>query len=143
MQGDPLPDTADPRTPLSSPWDVAWYEPWGAVAIAMAGIHQVWSFAPDEPSLSVRAGTTNEGLLDGEIADAWFAQTSGLAADGDTLWLVDSETSSLRRIRNGVVHTEIGTGLFDFGFVDGAAADAMLQHPLGVLVLPDGSVTGR
>jgi hypothetical protein len=38
------------------------------------------------------------------------------------------------------VHTEVGTGLFDFGHVDGAASDAMLQHPLGVLALPDGSV---
>ncbi len=140
MQGDPLPDSADPRTPLSSPWDVVWHDSWGAVAVAMAGIHQIWSFDPVAPSLSVRAGTTQEGLLDGEIGDAWFAQPSGLATDGDALWLVDSETSSLRRIRNGVVHTEIGTGLFDFGFVDGAAADAMLQHPLGVLVLPNGSV---
>ena len=56
------------------------------------------------------------------------------------MWFVDAETSSLRRIRNGVVHTEIGQGLFDFGFVDGMPAQAMLQHPLGCCVLPDGSV---
>ena len=31
-------------------------------------------------------------------------------------------------------------GLFDFGFRDGPAADALLQHPLGVAVLPDGSI---
>ena len=140
MQGDPVPGASDSNTPLSSPWDVAWYPGWHEVAVAMAGIHQVWSFDPVTPSLSVQAGTTNEGLLDGDLRKAWFAQTSGLAADGETLWLADSETSSLRRIRNGVVHTEIGTGLFDFGFVDGDAADAMLQHPLGVSVLPDGSV---
>jgi hypothetical protein len=34
----------------------------------------------------------------------------------------------------------VGTGLFDFGHRDGPAADALLQHPLGVTVLPDGSV---
>jgi hypothetical protein len=34
----------------------------------------------------------------------------------------------------------VGTGLFDFGHRDGPAADALLQHPLGVAVLPDGSV---
>jgi thiol-disulfide isomerase/thioredoxin len=140
MQGDVVPRGSDPRTPLSSPWDVAWFSPWQAVAVAMAGIHEVWSFDPVTPSLSVAAGTTNEGLVDGEVSQAWFAQTSGLDVDGETLWLVDSETSSLRRIRNGVVHTEVGTGLFDFGFVDGGASDAMLQHPLGVLVLPNGSV---
>jgi hypothetical protein len=125
---------------LSSPWDVVWYPAWQAVAVAMAGIHQVWSFDPVTPSLAVAAGTTNEGLVDGDVRQAWFAQTSGLGADGETLWLVDSETSSLRRVRNGVVNTEVGTGLFDFGFVDGEASKAMLQHPLGVLVLPDGSV---
>ncbi|MBG0740886.1 redoxin domain-containing protein [Paeniglutamicibacter antarcticus] len=38
------------------------------------------------------------------------------------------------------VETAVGTGLFDFGFRDGAAEQARLQHPLGVTVLPDGSV---
>jgi hypothetical protein len=38
------------------------------------------------------------------------------------------------------VSTLVGTGLFDFGFRDGPAAEALLQHPLGVTVLPDGSV---
>ncbi|MEO8329857.1 MAG: thioredoxin-like domain-containing protein, partial [Candidatus Nanopelagicales bacterium] len=142
MQGDPLPDRSFPDMSLSSPWDVAWFAPWGEVAIAMAGNHQVWSFDPATSRLTFRAGTTHEGLVDGEANSAWFAQTSGLAAssDGKTLWLVDAETSSLRRIRNGVVHTEIGTGLFDFGLVDGEAVDAMLQHPLGVALLADGSV---
>ena len=140
MQGDPLPADSDTLTPLSSPWDVTWYPGWHEVAVAMAGNHQVWSFDPVTPALSARAGTTQEGLVDGEARQAWFAQTSGLSADGDTLWLVDSETSSLRRIRHGVVHTEVGTGLFDFGHVDGDASEAMLQHPLGVLALPDGSV---
>ena len=140
MQGDAVPGDSDTLTPLSSPWDVSWYPAWHEVAVAMAGIHQLWSFDPVTPSLSVRAGTTSEGLVDGEERNAWFAQTSGLSADAETLWMVDSETSSLRRIRNGVVHTEVGTGLFDFGFVDGHAAEAMLQHPLGVLVLPNGSV---
>jgi hypothetical protein len=34
----------------------------------------------------------------------------------------------------------VGTGLFDFGHRDGPAGQALLQHPLGVTVLPDGSV---
>jgi len=142
MQGDPLPDHSFPDTPLSSPWDVAWFPAWREVAIAMAGIHQVWSFDPVTARISLRAGTTNEGLVDGDLLSAWFAQTSGLATstDGTTLWLADAETSALRRVRNGVVHTEIGTGLFDFGLVDGDARQAMLQHPLGVAVLPDASV---
>jgi hypothetical protein len=38
------------------------------------------------------------------------------------------------------VATAVGMGLFDFGFRDGPADEALLQHPLGVAVLPDGSV---
>ena len=62
----------------------------------------------------------------------------------DRLWFVDAETSALRWYRDtpggGEVGTAVGTGLFDFGHRDGPAADALLQHPLGVCVLPDGSV---
>ncbi len=128
----------DDTSRLSSPWDVTWFD--GRVVIAMAGIHQLWSFDPTSGGVEVLAGTTSEGLVDGEAEQAWFAQTSGLASDGETLWFVDSETSSLRRLRNGVVHTEVGRGLFDFGHVDGPARDALLQHPLAVAVLPDRSL---
>jgi hypothetical protein len=108
----------------------------------MAGVHQLWWLDPVDEAVGVLAGTRQEGLVDGDVGAAWFAQPSGLAvsADGLTLWLVDAETSALRRVRNAVVHTEVGTGLFDFGHVDGPAAEALLQHPLGVTVLPDDSV---
>lgn len=125
---------------LSSPWDVAW---WGdRVWVAMAGIHQLWTFDPLTGAVEVAAGTTNEGLLDGPLEQAWFAQTSRLAPDGDRLWLADSETSSLRYVlsTDGSVHTVVGSGLFEFGFQDGPAEQALLQHPLGVTVLPDGSI---
>lgn len=123
---------------LSSPWSVAWWR--DRVWIAMAGIHQLWTYDPATGAVEVVGGTTNEGLLDGPLTEAWFAQTSGLAADGDRLWLADSETSSLRWVEDGVVRTAIGEGLFDFGFRDGPADQALLQHPLGVTALPDGSV---
>jgi thiol-disulfide isomerase/thioredoxin len=123
---------------LSSPWDVAWWA--GKLWVAMAGIHQLWTLDPLTGQVEATAGTTHEGLLDGPLGTAWFAQTSGLAATGDRLWLADAETSSLRYLQADGVHTVVGTGLFDFGFTDGAADHALLQHPLGVTALPDGSV---
>ncbi|MFI6683065.1 NHL domain-containing thioredoxin family protein [Streptomyces sp. NPDC050485] len=124
---------------LSSPWDVAWWR--GKVWIAMAGVHQLWTYDPETKTVEVAAGTTNEGLVDGPGAEAWFAQPSGLAAAEDRLWVADSETSALRYVdTDGAVHTAVGTGLFDFGHRDGAAEQALLQHPLGVTALPDGSV---
>ncbi|MFB7955475.1 NHL domain-containing thioredoxin family protein [Streptomyces sp. NPDC056045] len=129
---------------LSSPWDVAWFA--DRLWIAMAGVHQLWTYDPGTGTVRVEAGTTNEGLVDGPAAEAWFAQPSGLAvsADGTGLWVADSETSALRYVeRDGTgfaVRTAVGTGLFDFGHRDGAAGQALLQHPLGVTALPDGSV---
>ncbi|MCR6688682.1 NHL domain-containing thioredoxin family protein [Cellulomonas sp.] len=133
---------------LSSPWDVAWSPQWGAFVVAMAGNHTLWAFDAKEPSLRHVAGTMNEGLLDGPLADAWFAQPSGLAVDDEGgIWLADSETSALRVVEpvrgsagDGSVRTLVGAGLFEFGHRDGAADEARLQHPLGVAVLPDGSV---
>jgi thiol-disulfide isomerase/thioredoxin len=125
---------------LSSPWDLAWYDE--RVVVAMAGIHQLWWFDPVKRTTGVYAGTTVEALRDGPLPDVWLAQPSGLSvsADGRRLWLVDSETSALRHVEDGVLHTVVGQGLFDFGHVDGPAGEALLQHPLGVCALPDGSV---
>ncbi|MFD7032054.1 NHL domain-containing thioredoxin family protein [Streptomyces sp. NPDC059917] len=143
-QGSP---TAGParEVDLSSPWDVAWWR--GRVWIAMAGVHQLWTWDPETDTVAVAAGTTNEGLVDGPAAEAWFAQPSGLAAAGDRLWIADSETSALRWVEpvagepdGYAIRTAVGSGLFDFGHRDGAADQALLQHPLGVTVLPDGSV---
>jgi thiol-disulfide isomerase/thioredoxin len=125
---------------LSSPWDLAWYD--DQVVIAMAGIHQLWWFDPVRRTAGVYAGTTVEALRDGPLPDVWLAQPSGLSvsADGATLWVADSETSALRYVRDGELCTAVGQGLFDFGHVDGPADQALLQHPLGVCALPDGSV---
>ena len=129
---------------LSSPWDVL-YHPSGKVIIAMAGTHQIFAYDPRTSAVSVFAGTGLEGLNDGKPDEAWFAQSSGLALSGENVWIADSETSALRwiEVQDGEaksVNTAIGTGLFDFGFRDGEAQQARLQHPLGVAVLPDGSI---
>ncbi|MER5394148.1 NHL domain-containing thioredoxin family protein [Saccharopolyspora sp. NPDC002686] len=132
------------ETPLTSPWDVAWWEPAGGVVIAMAGNHTLGLFDPVSGEVRRFAGTTVEGLRDGAAEEAFFAQTSGLADGGDRLWMADSETSALRWVEAAgdgfEVRTAVGTGLFDFGHADGPADQALLQHPLGVAVLPDGSV---
>ncbi len=120
------------ETALNSPWDLELWD--GKVAIAMAGPHQLWVLDLEEEDVSVLAGSGAEGLADGPVRMAAMAQPSGLSSDGERLWFVDSETSSLRYLdRSGRLSTAIGTGLFDFGYNDGPAADALLQHPLGVV----------
>jgi thiol-disulfide isomerase/thioredoxin len=133
---------------LSTPWDLAWFI--DRVVIAMAGTHQLWALHlatdPADNTVAVLGGTSAEGIRDGAADEAWFAQPSGLAVsqDGSRLWVADSETSALRSLdltdEGFLVTTHVGQGLFDFGHRDGVAAEALLQHPLGVTVLPDGSV---
>ncbi len=132
---------------LTSPWDVRWWDAAGGVVVAMAGNHTLSVFDPASGEITRFAGTTVEGLRDGAAAEAFFAQTSGLAVAGERLWLVDAETSALRRIdpagdgRDGfAVRTEVGVDLFTFGHRDGDAAQALLQHPTGLSVLPDGGI---
>lgn len=124
---------ADARTAaLRSPWDVV---PLGdTLWIAMAGSHQLWKLEVASGALSPGAGNGREGLDDGPLAEATFAQPSGLATDGQVLYVADSEASAIRRVdpRAGVVKTLAGEGLFDFGLRDGPLAGARFQHPLGV-----------
>jgi thiol-disulfide isomerase/thioredoxin/streptogramin lyase len=138
--------TAPLEVALSSPWDVAYSSVLKTVVVAMAGTHQIFGFDPASGAVTIVAGNGLEGLLDGPGEQAWFAQSSGLTEDAQgNIWVADSETSALRVLKfadNGAVtvETAIGEGLFDFGFRDGEAGQARLQHPLGVAVLPDGSV---
>jgi len=152
---------------LNSPWDVLLVEPGstsGAAGsgatlyIAMAGTHQIWSHDVASGVTQRFSGTGAERNQNGSTAltTSW-AQPSGLAllnprsmagAESGVLVVADSESSSVRAL-------DLSTGgasplaggdpffsdnLFRFGDQDGAGADALLQHPLAVCTLEDGTV---
>jgi hypothetical protein len=111
--------------------------------IAMAGPHQIWQFDTESGEARLWAGTGQEDIQDGEIAAATFAQPSGLATDGKSLFVADSEGSAVRAInlagRPHQVTTLVGThdlprgaALFEFGDRDGRGDAARQQHCLGV-----------
>jgi len=130
--GDPGHTGASRSTALSSPWDLALDG--DTLYIAMAGTHQIWSLALNTGVIGAFAGTGREGLLDGPRAEAWFAQSSGLALVRDHLYVADSEVSAIRDIdlRAGTVRTLVGEDLFVFGDQDGEGDVVRLQHPLGL-----------
>ncbi len=124
---------ADARSAsLRSPWDLTFLG--DTLWIAMAGSHQLWRLDVRSGALSPGAGSGREGLDDGTLAEATFAQPSGLATDGHVLYVADSEASALRRVdpAAGTVRTLAGEGLFDFGLRDGPLARARFQHPQGL-----------
>ena len=94
--------------------------------------------APD--ASEILAGTTVEGLRDGPARTAGWHSRPGSRSTA-----TGCGSSTPRRRRCAIcrstarLHTAVGEGLFDFGHVDGPAATARLQHPLGVTVLADGS----
>jgi thiol-disulfide isomerase/thioredoxin len=118
---------------LSSPWDLQIVG--RALYIAMAGPHQIWKLDLDKNEISTYAGSGREGRHDSSLLKAEFAQPSGLATDGQTLYSADSEANIIREIElepEGRVRTLAGGDLFEFGDKDGTGDSVRLQHPLGI-----------
>ena len=120
---------------LNSPWDLCLVE--DTLYIAMAGHHQVWALDLNKDSIAAFAGYGYEFIHDGSLDKACFAQPSGLASDGKTLYVADSEGSAIRAVSlaDGEVKTLVGVvdrDLFRFGDVDGVGDKVRLQHALGV-----------
>lgn len=118
--------------PLNAPWDLRADGEW--LSIAMAGLHQIRRLHLRERRVDLFAGSGAEGRVDGPAWHAAFAQPSGLAGDGATLWVADSEISCVRAVSlaDGTVATTAGGDLFAFGDRDGAGDAVRLQHPLGI-----------
>ncbi|WP_432513596.1 NHL domain-containing thioredoxin family protein [Kineococcus sp. SYSU DK001] len=155
---------------LSTPWDVAWFDGQVVVAMAgvhqlwafdpVAGVVRVLAGTTAE---GINDGPAEQAWF------AQTSGLAVQDADGEqVLWFVDAETSALRSLRRSpdaepdrevkpvddarmanvapvagagyAVTTHVGQGLFDFGFRDGPAAQALLQHPLGLAVAADGSI---
>lgn len=119
------------------------------VYVALAGQHQVWRY---DTATGVAANFSGNGYernqnSGGALTTSW-AQPSGLslAPDGQSLFVADSESSTVRRLDLATGGGQACVGgdpmfsdnLFRFGDKDGSGSDALLQHPLAVLARPDG-----
>jgi len=125
------------KTGLNSPWDL-WLHG-KTLFIALAGHHQIWTLDLAKEELAPYAGNGREHIIDDELLRSSFAQPSGLASDGKTLYVADSEASAVRAVPmngEGDVKTVVGVegvDLFQFGDRDGVGDRVRLQHALGVV----------
>jgi thiol-disulfide isomerase/thioredoxin len=138
--------TSPVQVDLASPWDL--YLHGTDLYIAMAGTHQIWKFDLSSDRIGPFAGNGIEDVIDGPLTPsqrsrtvAALAQPSGLASNGQWLFVADAEGSSIRAVpfdESKQVTTVVGTSklpekrLFTYGDQDGAFSEALLQHPLGV-----------
>jgi thiol-disulfide isomerase/thioredoxin len=133
LGGPPLGAPTPARTTkLRSPWDLVQAN--GMIYVALAGSHQIGVLSPKDGTIGAFAGDGQERRLDGAGLVSSFAQPSGLATDGQSLFVADAETSSIRAVSLATrdVHTLVGQDLFVFGDIDGPAPRVRLEHPLGV-----------
>ena len=124
---------------LSSPWDLARTD--AGIVIAMAGNHRLYMLDRQARSARPFAGSGAEEIHDGPLETAALAQPMGICAANGRVYFTDSESSAIRSAEMqapGAVATLVGTGLFDFGDTDGDGTTARLQHPQGILAMPDG-----
>lgn len=119
----------------NSPWDLLIHGE--SMFIANAGNHQILRMDLATGQVYRFAGSGREALTDGTLREAAFNQPSGLAINGDVLYVADAEASAIRTInlKTGMVLTPLGRGLFDFGDVDGHVDDALLQHCVGLTII--------
>ena len=113
----------------------------------MAGIHQeLWTLDP--ATGAVRGGwraRPTRGWSTGRSAQAWFAQPSGLAVDGDRLWVADfgdlvACASSRLTVSAARSAPRSARGSSTSGSATAPPTQALFRRPLGVTRLPDGSV---
>lgn len=126
------------KTALASPWDLSLSADGKTLTIANAGTHQLWAYDIGKKSVRIIAGSGAESIDDGGYPENSLSQPSGLSRVGDTLYFVDSETSSLRQLKGDTITTLIGEGLFEFGLKDGTKeSGARMQHTLGLFATAD------
>lgn len=126
---------------LRNPFDLAVVE--GKLAVALGGSHLINLYDLQHYKLVTSYGNKFEALRDGRADECQLAQPSGLSVMDESIYFVDAESSSLRKIEGGVVETLIGEGLFTYG--DSSEAEILLQHPQGVCagIVGDGCGGGR
>ncbi len=117
---------------LASPWDLVFRD--DLLWIAMAGMHQLWTYDPVSGTVEPAAGTGAESIHDGPLAEATFAQPQGITVQDGVLYVADSESSAVRLVDpvNDRVRRLVGRGLFEFGDIDARGDSARLQHVQGV-----------
>lgn len=126
---------------LSSPWDVTVRDE--MLYIAMAGTHQIWTLDLSTGALRVHAGSGGEDIRDGRGTEALLAQPMGITSGKNVLYFADAESSAIRSAdfeSQPNIRTITGTGLFDFGDVDGNGDDVRMQHQQSVAVAPNGKL---
>lgn len=131
--------TADLVVPTSLVVDVD-----GSLVVADSGAEKLYRLingGPHNIQMGLIAGSGRTGAADGPAAEAELAQPTGLGRTEVGLVFCDAAANSVRLLTDsGKVATITGSGLFQWGLIDGPAHKARLQRPSDLVVMGDGSI---
>lgn len=120
---------------LASPTDIEFFPNNENIAISNSGTHQILKYNISKGTIRVLAGSGVEGLSDGKYPENRLAQPTDMSVYNHKLYFVDATSSALRFLEeNGEVKTLLGKELGKFGNKNGGKNDALLQHPMGLMV---------
>ncbi|MDR6840515.1 hypothetical protein [Pseudoxanthomonas sacheonensis] len=130
---------------VASARDVALNQPQAVAAtdsevhLALAGDNRIWTYGLGRGELTFRAGSGQLEMRDGSGQMAAFAQPVALAAVQQMLYVCDALGSAVRslQLRNDIVQTLVGQGIWEFGDADGPRERARLQNPQAIALSPD------
>lgn len=119
-----------PDTVLSYPGKVYADPSTDRLFIADTGHHRIVA-ATDDGTVTAVFGSGREGFADGGAAEASFSSPQGLVADGDTLYVADTNNHAIRAIDliTGEVTTLAGNGEQGWPPTAGPVADVELNSP--------------
>lgn len=90
-------------------------------------------------TVSTVAGSGSTGLQDGPAQTAEFAAPEGVAIDqSGNIFVADAGSNAIREIANGQVITIAGSSFS--GYANGIGTAARFNHPVGIVVDPDGNL---
>lgn len=130
----PLPLRPDPAPPGSLAYPGKVVADGRRIVVADTGHHQVVVADADGAEI-VRIGAGRPGHGDGAFDAALLDHPNGLALDGETLWIADTGSHTIRRadLARGIVETVAGTGSMGRGAsAGGPGASTPLRSPWDV-----------
>lgn len=122
---------------FAAPSDLA-VDPAGVVFVADTDNNCIRRITPDGTVTKI-AGSTTEGLADGDALEAQLSTPSDVAVDSrGRVFVADTGNHAVRVLRDGRLLTLAGNG--HHGFADGQGATARFNTPYGIAVGPGGNL---
>ena len=129
-----------PSAGLNRPWAVS-VSAQGEVYVADTENHAIRKISASGQMITLAGSSGTAGWQDGTGEVARFNRPMGIAVDpSGNVYVADTGNHTIRKISpEGLVTRVAGQARFA-GYADGRVADSMLNTPMGLVVVPDGSL---